>query len=66
MKNRCWETIYEIGGCKKGICPESSRKGSVMKKSDARFNNMAMSSFGNAIVLGSMGWCGEVRDAMSG
>lgn len=34
-----------------------------MKKGETGFDNMTMPSFGNTIVLWSMWWCDEMRDA---
>jgi hypothetical protein len=46
--------------------PKLKRETRLMKECETGFNDMAMTTFGSAIMLRGIRWCHEMRDAKVG
>ena len=64
MKKRCGLSVYEVESCLKGIRLIREIKMGIMKKCKACFNEMAMTTFRDTILLQCVGSSSVVSYAM--
>ena len=58
--------VYKVHGSGKRIGIIRERHGCMSEKEETCFDNITMMTFRNTIVFRSVGWCGKMRDAISG
>jgi len=62
----CGKSVYKVGGSLESMGPKLKRETILMKECETGFNDIAMTTFDNAIILRGMWWRHEMRDAKVG